>query len=114
MASEYSSPRIPFIRSPLVSVKLIPIYLGIADEFQGSGTEHPADDEHPEIAAHDDTLFDNPQFQHYEETSNIQLFYDLFFVANLTSFTNIHEVNSLDSKSRAGKDIGGSEWLMYL
>lgn len=70
--------RIRLIRSPL-----------------GSGKEDPSDDEHPQVEAHDATLFDNPQFQHYEETSNIQLFFDLFFVANLTSFTNVHEVNSL-------------------
>jgi hypothetical protein len=50
------------------------------------------------IETRDETLFDNPQFRHYEETSNIQLFFDLFFVANLTTFTKKHEVNSLESK----------------
>ncbi|KAJ5172834.1 hypothetical protein N7492_005427 [Penicillium capsulatum] len=46
------------------------------------------------IAAQDEKITDTPEFQHYEETSNLQLFYDLFFVANLTSFTNAHEINS--------------------
>jgi hypothetical protein len=54
-------------------------------------------DEAP-IETRDETLFDNPQFQHYEETSNIQLFFDLFFVANLTTFTNRHEINSVESR----------------
>lgn len=55
------------------------------------------EDGSPELETHDETLFDNPQFQHYEQTSNIQLFFDLFFVANLTSFTDKHEVNSTQS-----------------
>ncbi|RFU25789.1 hypothetical protein B7463_g10553, partial [Scytalidium lignicola] len=59
-------------------------------------------DEAP-IDTHDETLFDNPQFEHYEQTSNIQLFFDLFFVANLTTFTSQHEINSLD---KLGSYIG--------
>jgi hypothetical protein len=55
-------------------------------------------DEAANVATYDETLFDNPQFEHHEETTNIQLFVDLFFVANLTSFTNSHEINSLSSK----------------
>lgn len=49
--------------------------------------------EQPEIEAHN-AIFDNPRFQRSEKTTNIELFFDLFFVANLTSFTNLHEVNS--------------------
>ncbi|BCS23604.1 uncharacterized protein APUU_40048A [Aspergillus puulaauensis] len=49
------------------------------------------------LDTHDETLFDNPQFEHYEATSNIQLFFDLFFVANLSSFTVVHEINSKES-----------------
>ena len=50
------------------------------------------------IETHDETLFDNPQFEHYESTSNLQLFFDLFFVANLTNFTQRHDINSLASE----------------
>lgn len=57
-------------------------------------------DEVADLTTQDETLFDNPQFEHYEATSNIQLFFDLFFVANLTSFTNTHEINSLQSPSQ--------------
>ncbi|KAL8814075.1 MAG: hypothetical protein Q9223_006675 [Gallowayella weberi] len=34
-----------------------------------------------------------PTFRSREEASSIELFYDLFFVANLTSFTNIHPID---------------------
>lgn len=35
-----------------------------------------------------------PEFVRHEESTNIELFYDLFFVANLTTFSLVHEVNS--------------------
>ena len=38
-----------------------------------------------------------PVLKTAHESSVIQLFYDLFFVANLTTFTAVHEVNDLDS-----------------
>ena len=34
-----------------------------------------------------------------DERTIIRLFYDLFFVANLTTFTEVHEVNDGDCKS---------------
>jgi hypothetical protein len=37
-----------------------------------------------------------PRLRRHHKTSNVQLFYDLFFVANLTTFTNKHEINSVD------------------
>ncbi|KAL3420975.1 hypothetical protein PVAG01_07420 [Phlyctema vagabunda] len=36
---------------------------------------------------------ETPEFRRYEETTNIELFYDLFFVANLTTFTDVHDTN---------------------
>jgi hypothetical protein len=38
-----------------------------------------------------------PQFRKHEEATNGELFYDLFFVANLTVFTDFHEVNSKET-----------------
>lgn len=35
-----------------------------------------------------------PAFERHEESTAIELFYDLFFVANLTTFSNIHEINN--------------------
>ncbi|TVY68728.1 hypothetical protein LSUE1_G006963 [Lachnellula suecica] len=53
-----------------------------------------------------DTVCDLPSFQRHEEATNstynqdlslpppVELFFDLFFVANLTSFSSVHEINS--------------------
>lgn len=40
-----------------------------------------------------------PPLQRHHEAPVIQLFYDLFFVANLTTFTGVHEVNDKESRS---------------
>ena len=42
----------------------------------------------------------DPPLKRPHESTNIQLFYDLFFVANLTTFTSVHEINDKDSKLR--------------
>ena len=39
------------------------------------------------------TEADQPKFRESEEASSIELFYDLFFVANLTSFTGVHNID---------------------
>lgn len=63
-------------------------------ERHGSGDSPP-----PESiqAAHDDDP-DEPVLKRAHEASTIQLFYDLFFVANLTTFTNVHEIDDADSE----------------
>jgi hypothetical protein len=33
-----------------------------------------------------------PVFKHHKESSTVELFYDLFFVANLATFTANHEI----------------------
>ena len=43
---------------------------------------------------HDRTL---PPFKHHHESSTVELFYDLFFVANLATFTVNHEIVDGDS-----------------
>lgn len=40
-----------------------------------------------------------PIFREREEASTIELFYDLFFVANLSSFTATHSIDDATSKS---------------
>ncbi|OWP04586.1 hypothetical protein B2J93_4865 [Marssonina coronariae] len=52
----------------------------------------------------DDThMRETPEFKRYEEATNIELFYDLFFVANLTTFTDVHEINAVPAlKAYAG------------
>jgi hypothetical protein len=43
---------------------------------------------------------DAPIFKPHHESSTIELFYDLFFVANLTTFTKNHEITSGEGKLR--------------
>src|ERR1700733_4824328 len=45
---------------------------------------------------------DVPIFKPHRESSTIELFYDLFFVANLTVFTKNHEVKSAKGESSPG------------
>jgi hypothetical protein len=45
------------------------------------------------LVSNDERLQDSPEFHRHAEATSIELFYDLFFVANLTTFTNVHEVN---------------------
>ncbi len=39
---------------------------------------------------------DTPEFQRHEEATYIELFFDLFFAANLTVFSEVHEVTNTD------------------
>ncbi|UNI23269.1 hypothetical protein JDV02_009100 [Purpureocillium takamizusanense] len=46
----------------------------------------------------DSTLLEElPIFQRHNESTTIELFYDLFFVANLATFSNIHEIQSVST-----------------
>ncbi|KAF2175986.1 hypothetical protein K469DRAFT_682858 [Zopfia rhizophila CBS 207.26] len=51
------------------------------------------------LVSNDERLQDSPEFHRRAEATSIELFYDLFFVANLTTFTNVHEVNDHKSLS---------------
>ncbi|QSZ36968.1 hypothetical protein DSL72_009060 [Monilinia vaccinii-corymbosi] len=66
----------------------------------------PKDEKKVDQFAVDDAeeeMFETPEFRRYKETTNVELFYDLFFVANLTTFNDVHEVNEVDAlKSYAG------------
>ncbi|EME78636.1 uncharacterized protein MYCFIDRAFT_86942 [Pseudocercospora fijiensis CIRAD86] len=49
------------------------------------------------------SIHENPELHRHTEASNLELFYDLFFAANLTVFSNIHEVtNSATLKQYVG------------
>ena len=50
------------------------------------------------LAAEDEALHDTPEFHRHAEATTIELFYDLFFVANLTTFTANLYINSSRSK----------------
>ncbi|RII21724.1 hypothetical protein CUC08_Gglean000891 [Alternaria sp. MG1] len=60
-----------------------------------SGTRSDDVDDGPPLQARaDDTkLHDMPEFQRHAEATTQELFFDLFFVANLTTFTSLKEIN---------------------
>ncbi|KAJ5052123.1 uncharacterized protein L3040_001882 [Drepanopeziza brunnea f. sp. 'multigermtubi'] len=59
--------------------------------------------EHYKERLGDAQMRETPEFKRYEEATNIELFYDLFFVANLTTFTDVHEINAIAAlKAYAG------------
>ena len=66
------------------------------------GTDSPpeqgAEEEEQHEEEHEVVLEGEPRLVRARETSVVQLFYDLFFVANLTTFTSKHEINDTISK----------------
>jgi hypothetical protein len=50
---------------------------------------------------------DDPPLRYQTESSTIQLFYDLFFVANLTTFTAKNEVSNGSSRLSDLSDVSG-------
>ena len=64
------------------------------EERHGSGDSSPPEGKHP----YDEEDPEEPVLKRAHEASTIQLFYDLFFVANLTTFTSVHEIDDADSK----------------
>jgi hypothetical protein len=61
---------------------------------------------HPQIDA-------VPIFKPHRESSTIELFYDLFFVANLTVFTKNHEVNSGNGQSSQACTVTNTDPLQH-
>ncbi|KAL8851436.1 MAG: hypothetical protein Q9221_003615 [Calogaya cf. arnoldii] len=95
------------------ALPLIASPLGTHDRNTPSRTSEQSSMEksHPhESSEHDGGT---PAFREREEASSIELFYDLFFVANLTSFTNVHPI---DDKETISSYIGffAILWLTWL
>jgi hypothetical protein len=80
------TPRLPLIGSPVLSrrttAKVGPV-MNIEET-----------DNIPDLSHVDNELLEElPAFERHEESTVIELFYDLFFVANLTTFSDLHEIN---------------------
>lgn len=60
----------------------------------------------------DNPLHQDPHFQLRKETTHPELFYDLFFVANLTVFTFKHNVTDLESLNQY-LSFFGLLWLTW-
>ncbi|KAI1386763.1 uncharacterized protein F4822DRAFT_325776 [Hypoxylon trugodes] len=81
----------------------------VEPELSGSGhrvlTFHPHQHHHRRTHSHDDTEdtypekgpSDTPKFHKSHSASNFELFYDLWFVANLNVFTTVHEISDFSN-----------------
>ena len=87
------------IHSKTSHVKSLPWFgtpVGEEDDHEKSSGHGASDDGHSSIISH--VPEGEPKLIQHHEASAIQLFYDLFFVANLCTFTGVHEVNDGASK----------------
>ncbi|KAK4551819.1 hypothetical protein LTR86_010905 [Recurvomyces mirabilis] len=87
--------RLPLFQSPLLAQEDTR-YRGAAEERKQLQREVTSIDDSQDSSPqfdNDQALHDHPQFHRHTEATDAELFYDLFFVANLTVFTNVHEVN---------------------
>lgn len=85
------TPKLSLVGSPVLSRRAT----GKMENFVSSepGKNGPQREALDEI---DNRLLEElPAFERHEESTAIELFYDLFFVANLTTFSNIHEINNI-------------------
>ena len=68
------------------------------EEDDGEITLKGTDDQSTAWFQYVDLSKGDPPLKRPHESTTIQLFYDLFFVANLTTFTSVHEINDKNSK----------------
>ncbi|KAL8652839.1 MAG: hypothetical protein Q9226_004091 [Calogaya cf. arnoldii] len=80
---------LPLIASPLHQILSTPA---------GTSEQSSMEKSHPHESIHEHDR-GTPAFREREEASSIELFYDLFFVANLTSFTNVHPIDDKETIS---------------
>jgi hypothetical protein len=67
---------------------------------------------HLEVRTCHEELDQMPAFHRYEEATTQELFFDLFFVANLTTFTSLKEIND-SSSLRAYIGFFAFLWLTW-
>ncbi|KAF2167609.1 hypothetical protein M409DRAFT_54194 [Zasmidium cellare ATCC 36951] len=90
MPLEHELSYLPIIQSPLVQPEKDD---DVEDIESARLDSHSSPSPKPEPTPDAST----PQFRRFQQSTNIELFYDLFFVANLTVFTYEHEVNDGES-----------------
>ena len=90
---------LPWISSPLRALPRDNLALRRHSQgVRGRSHANAADVREGHTRQHDHDL---PVFNEHHESSTIELFYDLFFVANLTTFTTNHEIVNQESQSPA-------------
>ncbi|GIZ45783.1 hypothetical protein CKM354_000893600 [Cercospora kikuchii] len=90
--TEGEGSHLPLIRSPFVQPGEQKYHHHEHHPHSSDEESHPGK---PKIERSD--TISKPAFRRFAQASHSELFYDLFFVANLTVFTYVHEINDGDS-----------------
>ena len=104
MSTEKNEDHLPLFRSPLVNEDGGEItHSSTHDTHRSARSHHSGFFKHTqtesaaeEVGSNDNDSVTSLVFRRFHEATNSELFYDLFFVANLTVFTSVHEVNTTD------------------
>jgi len=84
--------KLSFFASPLAHIQP-PDFNTHIDVEQHQNASPNTTEPSPTFKDTDSSLPDTPSYHHHTEASPAELFYDLFFVANLTTFTSMQEIN---------------------
>lgn len=79
--------KLRLIRSPLVSGE------------KDSHSESSSLQQHPQADVQEREYSDVPEFQRHAEATNSEVFFDLFFAADLTVFSDAHDLTDLTALS---------------
>ena len=86
---EHDESYLPLIKSPIQQ----------SDDYRSTRSEespHESEDDGKPLCdspCKDNSCIRCPDFRRFNKATDLELFYDLFFVANLTVFTYVHEIN---------------------
>ncbi|KXT13313.1 hypothetical protein AC579_7227 [Pseudocercospora musae] len=88
MRDNNSVSRLPLFRSPYASDSVSPAQAATRSSKHGDKMEALQ----CENTSRRPSIHENSELHRHTEATNLELFYDLFFAANLTVFSNVHEV----------------------
>ena len=85
------TPKLRLVGSPVLSRKATLKTQPFVSSEQSSSMNNNANLDHVDSALLNEITI----FERHEDSTTIELFYDLFVVANLATFSNIHEINNV-------------------
>ncbi|KAK4182467.1 hypothetical protein QBC35DRAFT_169220 [Podospora australis] len=85
---DHDDDAVPLIKSPIARVRTIPIEPGV-------GIQREATAPNLESLGWRDGDNETPEFERHDEATNIEVFYDLFFAANLCIFAEVQDVSNM-------------------
>jgi hypothetical protein len=89
-------PKLKLVKSPVSEEEHHHSHSGSSEDLENKHPDHThVHETHGHHEQHDPSM---PKFEHHHEAQPVELFYDLFFVANLTTFTANHNINTIQSE----------------